>query len=393
MAIDLGSIGKSAVVGLLGKNLRRVAGNVGSVLRGGAQKNDSSDFGVTRSKFSTKMLSFPIDVANADRALGNHGHYIMFEINVQKGSKLKFGSIEENDDPIDNIKRDASNKYKDSNKKVFHPDVAAIFDLGQIGSSKEAIRNIQANSPGYKKSMNESSNTVYVERPPTRKLDTVITLFMPPGIKTKYKAEYADKSIGSLTKVGMDAYTQAMAGDNIDKIADTIKENSSELSAALAIDAGLKSISAIPSLGGLKEAAEMQMGEILADRMELAFKGIDKRTFEYTFKMTPRSEVEADEITKIIGMFKHHMLPEMKGAHTRGRRMSIPDTFDIKYMFVNAENQYLNKISTCFLESMDVSYADGKFKTHEGGQPVDTTLTLNFKEIELITREKAQEGF
>ena len=43
MAIDLGSIGKSAVVGLLGKNLRRVAGNVGSVLRGGAQKNDSSD--------------------------------------------------------------------------------------------------------------------------------------------------------------------------------------------------------------------------------------------------------------------------------------------------------------------------------------------------------------
>ena len=65
MAIDLGSIGKSAVVGLLGKNLRRVAGNVGSVLRGGAQKNDSSDFGVTRSKFSTKMLSFPIDVATA----------------------------------------------------------------------------------------------------------------------------------------------------------------------------------------------------------------------------------------------------------------------------------------------------------------------------------------
>ena len=187
MAIDLGSIGKSAVVGLLGKNLRRVAGNVGSVLRGGAQKNDSSDFGVTRSKFSTKMLSFPIDVANADRALGNHGHYIMFEINVQKGSKLKFGSIEENDDPIDNIKRDASNKYKDLGTKKSSNDVAAIFDLGQIGSSKKAIRDIQKNSPGYKKTMNESSNTVYVERPPTRKLDTVITLFMPPGIKTKYK--------------------------------------------------------------------------------------------------------------------------------------------------------------------------------------------------------------
>ena len=63
------------------------------------------------------------------------------------------------------------------------------------------------------------------------------------------------------------------------------------------------------------------------------------------------------------------------------------------YMFVNTENQYLNKVSTCFLESMDVSYADGKFKTHQDGQPVETTITLNFKEIELITRDKLAEGF
>ena len=35
------------------------------------------------------MLSFPIDVG-ADY-LGNHGHYVMFMINEQENTKLKFG--------------------------------------------------------------------------------------------------------------------------------------------------------------------------------------------------------------------------------------------------------------------------------------------------------------
>jgi hypothetical protein len=392
MAIDLGSIAKSAVVGLLGKNLRRVAGNVGSVLRGGAQKSDSSDFGITRTKLSTNMLSFPIDVANGDQASGNHGHYIMFEINEQKGNKLRFGDGSSNDEPLENVKRDAKNKYKETDSKKVSKDVANIF--ASQGSGAKAIDNIQKTTPGYKKSMNKKpKSTVYIERPPTKRLDTVITLFMPPGIKTNYKANYTDTSIGSATKVGVGLYTDIMSGKNLKGITDNLQTNTGELGQAMAIDAALQLVSSVPSLGGLKEATEMQMGEILADRMELAFKGVDKRSFEYTFKMLPRSEVEADEIVKIIGMFKHHMLPEMRGAHTRGRRMGIPSTFDINYMFVNTENQYLNKVSTCFLESMDVSYAEGKFKAHEGGQPVETTITLSFKEIELITRDKLAEGF
>ena len=43
MALDtLKRIGKSGAVGLLGKNLRRVAGNVGAVIRGDIGGPDSS---------------------------------------------------------------------------------------------------------------------------------------------------------------------------------------------------------------------------------------------------------------------------------------------------------------------------------------------------------------
>jgi hypothetical protein len=155
----------------------------------------------------------------------------------------------------------------------------------------------------------------------------------------------------------------------------------------------------IPGLGGLREAAEMRKGVIYADRFELAFKGIDKRTFQYEFKMIPRSKDEADEIKKIINAFKVNMLPEFanSGSNRSGRQMTIPNTFDIQYMYQNAENNYLHKISTCYLQSMDVSYGGSRYKTFDGNEdgapPVETSISLNFSEIELITRERATEGF
>ena len=61
------------------------------------------------------------------------------------------------------------------------------------------------------------------------------------------------------------------------------------------------------------------------------------------------------------------------------------------------ENQNLNKISTCVLESMNITYGGDRFKTFDGNEdgapPVETTMTLNFKEMELITKQRAEEGF
>ena len=85
-------------------------------------------------------------------------------------------------------------------------------------------------------------------------------------------------------------------------------------------------------------------GVIFADRMELAFKGVGKRQFSYEFKMMPRSQAEADQIKQIIYAFKFNMLPSFEGD-TKGRKMTVPNTFDIQYMYQNAENSYLNKVS------------------------------------------------
>ena len=221
-------------------------------------------------------------------------------------------------------------------------------------------------------------------------------MYMPADIKVSYKANYTDTSIGSLTQAASQVIGEYLNTGTVS--GDTIQKNAGDVFKAVGIDGIVNLLSGIPSLGGAREALEMQMGQVVVDRMEMAFKGIDKRKFSYTFKMIPRSAKEAEEVKHIINMFKAHMLPEMVDGNDRGRLMTYPSTFDIQYMYAEQENQYLNKVSTCYLESMDVDYGGDRYYTHEyidnvGAPPTETSITLQFGEIDLITREKAVEGF
>ena len=42
---------------------------------------------------------------------------------------------------------------------------------------------------------------------------------------------------------------------------------------------------------------------------------------------------------------------------------------------------------------MKLSYVGDRYKAYEGGVPVVTNMTLNFKELDLITRADVLEGF
>ena len=407
MAIDVFKRqGKSAVTGLLGKNLRRIAGNVGSVLRGDIGSDSSETAPLNRSKQSTKMLSFPIDIG-ADPGIGNHGHYIMFFINQQNHAKLKFGESESESgggrggfsSVLNEAKRrgiDDMTKEFDSKKEKFvekkQDYMNYFFANGRDGGqSTEAAKKVQHET----KEANKIDTTVSIKRAPTTRLDTAITMYMPAQVSVKYGAKYEDTEMGVATSMVVDAAESLVGGEAVDMA--RLETSAKDTGVALEKTAIGMVGDLGPGLKGLKEAAEMRTGVILSDRMELAFKGIDKRSFSYEFKMMPRSQEEANEIKKIINAFKFNMLPEFADGNRSGRSMTVPNTFDIQYMYQNAENNYLHKISTCFLESMDVKYGGSRYKTFDGNAdgapPVETSISLEFKEIELITRERAEEGF
>ena len=77
---------------------------------------------------------------------------------------------------------------------------------------------------------------------------------------------------------------------------------------------------------------------------------------------------------------------------------------DIKYYYQDTdgqpkENLYLNKISTCYLSNLDVKYGGERFTAYEptggdkGAPPQNSSISMTFDEIEIITQEAAREGY
>ena len=367
------------------------------------------------SKYSTQNLRFPRDVENPDVGIGNHGHYILFSINTQERAKLRTSAIGSGGSRADDPARDANIPLYLRNWDVVSGTYKAASNANAVAKQQHAdYINLKRDAnelsgdidiTGFYDELRGGSvidnryqskgSTIKVKRAPTKRLKTQIAMYMPQQVNVTYGANYTDTEMGALTEEALNAYNNAIGGrfrsafENVLNMDQGIAE---QLQKGL-----LASIGVIPGFGGAREAFEAKEGAIISDRLELAFKGINKRVFQYTFKMIPKNPQEADEIRKIVFAFKANMLPEFVGGNRAGRRLVVPNTFDISYMYVGAENDYLHKISTCVLENMNVTYGGDRYKTFEGREdgapPVETTITLNFKEMELITRERVFEGF
>ena len=406
---------KGQAVSLANQGLQKSIGNLKGVIGSSLNRGEPTENPNLRPRLDPKAFTFPLDVTNSDQGLGNHGHYMLFFINEQQDSQISFGRKQADaqgsasilkarvENGISEFIRNATDTISASGfgqefetvKNKLGLD-SLIDGLSQnVGESTIDPKELKGQG---KSVIEQSNNTARVDRKPTTRLDTAIALYMPPTINVSYTANYTDTEIGALGAKISDSLQKGTAKDVIkDLMSDETKDEM--------VDAATKALLAlaggIPGAQGARELFEMQQGFIMTNRMELAFKGLPKRGFQYTFKMIPKSEEEANEIKNIVDAFKINMLPEGMSVDDKsgftGKRLKIPNTFDIKYMYVGKENEYLHKISTCVLESMSLSYGGDRFKAFDGNSrgapPVETTMTLNFKEMELITKQRAQEGF
>ncbi|NBP04281.1 MAG: hypothetical protein EBU90_30160, partial [Proteobacteria bacterium] len=128
---------------------------------------------------------------------------------------------------------------------------------------------------------------------------------------------------------------------------------------------------------------------------QLLFDGIDFRTYQMAFTFTPYSKDEADTVKKIIQLFRSHAAPRLvPGGVGSGMFFIPPSTFNLDFLFNGKPNQNISKVAESVIESIDVNYSPNGWAAHTDGAPVQTTLTIGFKEIELIDRIKIEkDGF
>ena len=232
---------------------------------------------------------------------------------------------------------------------------------------------------------------------------------MPPSVAVSYKSNYEDVEITSAAEAGADLIGGMLSGNmTAGGAIDTIKKGGKDFLIE-------KGIGALEEFGGASAvaAAQISAGKIRSEKMELLFKGVARRTFSYSFVFIPKSQQESQDVDKIIYEFKKAMLPSYTSGFLGGsgndRTLSIPTTIDIEYFFDSGQggkrNNYLNKITTCYLTDMDVSFGGDRYVAYspsvtqrdagngEGAPPQRTSVTLNFSEIEIITQEDVDLGF
>lgn len=131
--------------------------------------------------------------------------------------------------------------------------------------------------------------------------------------------------------------------------------------------------------------------------VELLFTGVDLRpAFAFTFDMVPRSAEETRTIKNIIRILKVAMSPSKGGTGSgAGLFITAPRVFNVKYKSGSSDHPFLNRFTTCALQTMSVNFTpDGTYTTYTDATPVHIQMSLQFQELTPIFREdyETEEG-
>jgi len=243
-----------------------------------------------------------------------------------------------------------------------------------------------------------------------------VVLYMPPdALKTSYSQSVGDVEMGgfiALAGSDMKATGAQMAGGDF----------TGAMASALAIKgkiAGAEKLNVLADVGKaaaggvLKKFAGTQggqavskaTGQILNPHKAVVYQGPGQfRTFSFTFVLVPKSKDEAKEIFNIVKFFKKRMHPGTGGGaginDISSVTLTYPDEFEIQY-FVNDKlvdgsdfTKPLFKIHNCFMESLSTDYTTSSLVSFmDDGNPLTTTISMSFKETQLLTKADIDAGY
>lgn len=261
-------------------------------------------------------------------------------------------------------------------------------------------------------------------KPPIGTITDNITLYMPETLSMSYNASWQEfeltdelGKLGRIASAAMDVYETRDAG---------FEDSAKNLVSG---PAGLELAGQVLNgkTGGSNGSDVLLRagGYAINPQLQLLYKGIGLRSFQMEFLFTPKSQTEAQTVKTIIDRFTRAFLPTLQGAtkgSSSGQYFTMPSIFQIKLQFsggnnntatgaaVNAvlgsigavgqaiapsltggsnngnENTYLYKVGNCILEDISLDYAPNGWAAYTDGGPIQTRMTLSFKETDIMHR-------
>ena len=246
-----------------------------------------------------------------------------------------------------------------------------------------------------------------------------IVLYMPPdALKTSYSQTIGDIDARAnilLHQAKGTGAGSALAGGDVgsavSSIADVIRTGGKGMGADTIAAVAKTAVAAggAAAISGLAatdmgQAVSRATGQIMNPHKAVVYQGPGGfRAFSYTFQLVPKSADEAKEIFNIVKFFKKRMHP---GTGAKGINdissvtLTYPDEFEIKYYVNNKEvdgsdhTKPLFKIKNCFMESFATDYTTSSLVSFlDDDQPLTTTISMSFKETQLLTKADIDAGY
>jgi hypothetical protein len=342
-------------------------------------KNRGTSATFEQKKYDVNNHCYPSDLMAADGRYG--GNYALFYINVATDSKLfKDKSVQtvDNYSPRDRGDLIGQNMSKagliGSNAAVIGLEAYAAKKLG-IGSGDLNAKVAAAATVG----VGVAASMAPDAKRSQRRLKTAIALHIPNQLSIRYGVQWSEDDTSMLAMANA-------GGTEIMKAVTSMGKNSDVSGVAQAVITNIAL-----SKGPNASANSAALGLASNPKKEQVFKGVDFRTFSFEYQFFPRNSDEAKNVMRIIQEFKYHMHPEFKDANNFV--YIYPSEFDIVYYANGKENKNLHRHTSCVLTEVNVNYTpNGLFTTFSDGQPTQINVTLAFRELALLTKDKIKDG-
>ena len=200
----------------------------------------------------------------------------------------------------------------------------------------------------------------------------------------KDNLDFMGASIAGATMGGAAAAAALFNGD-VDKAKEAFnkaaKEAGSDLKDAASdptMKSFIKSYMAKKVVGSNIFARET--GSVVNPNLELLFEGPELRSFQFSWKLSPRNRKETQIIRAIIKILKKTSAPKGKQGKIF---LKTPDIYELEYLHADSQHPFMNKFKPCALTAMSVDYTpDGSYMTYgEDAGMTSYGLNLSFTEI------------
>jgi hypothetical protein len=255
---------------------------------------------------------------------------------------------------------------------------------------------------------------------------STISLYMPDSLTTSYDSDYT--AIELTSALGAFGYLANALSDSKVKggIAEAMGGRGISNLMGSEIGKGIMAQIAGGITGGTA-IYQQALKQVPNPQLQLLYKGISLRQFQFDFIFTPTSSQEADAVDQIIKTFIHYSLPQTVGPEKM--YLKPPQVFKIKFAYTGdqgalsqvtnvltntitqalgtqlsglfgpsaqnknniitnaTKNAKIFQIKDCVLKNVQLDYAPNGWAAYQDGFPIQTRMSLTFEEMSIQTKD------